>query len=114
MRQLAEIELSSEDRSALQAAAEVLRSRFRVAEVILFGSKARGDARADSDLDLLVLTRHPPASAERWGIYDALSDVMVDHGVAFGILVEEQATWLCRAGHRLPIRDEVERDGVVV
>lgn len=31
--------------------------------IILFGSRARGDARADSDVDLLVVWRdeHPPA-----------------------------------------------------
>ena len=33
--------------------------------VILFGSLARGDATAESDIDLLVATRMPPTEADR-------------------------------------------------
>lgn len=38
----------------LSAHLEVLRRDFDVAEIALFGSVARGEARPDSDLDILV------------------------------------------------------------
>lgn len=37
----------------------------RVRRIILFGSRARGDAKPDSDLDLLVVTREATASEQR-------------------------------------------------
>jgi predicted nucleotidyltransferase len=38
-----------------QEALAAVCARFRVRELAVFGSAARGDARADSDVDLLVL-----------------------------------------------------------
>ena len=37
---------------------ERIRSRFDPDCIVLFGSRARGDARADSDVDLLVVLPH--------------------------------------------------------
>ncbi len=43
-----------EIRSILQAHAEELRTRFGITNLALFGSVARGDAREDSDVDILA------------------------------------------------------------
>jgi uncharacterized protein len=37
----------------------MLRSRWGVASLEIFGSRARGDARSDSDLDVLVTLEKP-------------------------------------------------------
>ena len=41
--------------SAIKEMAHRIAERFSPERIILFGSHARGDARADSDIDLLVL-----------------------------------------------------------
>jgi uncharacterized protein len=39
----------------------------RIERVVLFGSRARGDARPDSDYDVAVSSRISPGSPKRWG-----------------------------------------------
>ena len=52
---------ATDSRSADEIIAEMTRrivERFHPLQVILFGSRARGDARPDSDVDLLVVFPH--------------------------------------------------------
>ena len=47
-------------------------------QVILFGSRARGDARPESDLDLLVVKEDArPRSLRSSELYGVLSDIMI-------------------------------------
>lgn len=47
-------------------------------KIILFGSRARGDARLDSDIDLLVVADDPqPRSLRASALYGVLSDILV-------------------------------------
>lgn len=53
-------------------------------KVILFGSRARGDARPDSDFDLLVVRESDePRYARSRSIYTALADLPVEVEVMF-------------------------------
>lgn len=49
-------------RKALDAFLERVASRFPMREAILFGSRARGDARPDSDVDVAILLEGPQGS----------------------------------------------------
>lgn len=48
-------------------------------EIKMFGSKARGDARKDSDIDILVITR-----SDDWHISDVI------YGIATDIFLEDE------------------------
>jgi predicted nucleotidyltransferase len=51
---------------------------FHPAKIILFGSHARGDARADSDIDLLVVLRHvDDGRRAAAAVLDLLTDLTV-------------------------------------
>jgi predicted nucleotidyltransferase len=55
-----------------------IRSVTSPEKIVLFGSRARGDARPDSDLDLLVIAdSKEPRSARARPIYGALSDILI-------------------------------------
>lgn len=51
------------DASQLQQVVQALAAAAHPARIVLFGSHARGDAQADSDIDLLVIQDHDVDSA---------------------------------------------------
>ena len=56
MKTLDAIALSTRDRQAIERACQVIRQRVAAASIILFGSKARGEDSAESDIDLLIVS----------------------------------------------------------
>jgi uncharacterized protein len=57
------------------------------AEVWLFGSRARGDARADSDWDFLVLTALDLSKGKQWIFSDHLTDLSLETGQVISSIV---------------------------
>jgi predicted nucleotidyltransferase len=49
------MQLNAEERDALSKVTQILRERFGATEIILYGSAARGQMDAESDIDLLVV-----------------------------------------------------------
>ena len=58
----------------LRAAKPVLAERFGVTRLALFGSTVRGDARPDSDVDIVVGFDGPATSARYFGVQFYLED----------------------------------------
>lgn len=112
MRTLADIQLAEKDRRAVEAASALLRAKFPVERVILFGSKARGDDRTESDIDLLVLTRDTVDDAQIRQMTDALFDLELELRVVISKLVVPLREWESGLYRVLPIHSAVERDGV--
>jgi len=83
-------------------------------QVILFGSRARGDASVDSDYDLLILTEAPanPALVQR--LRDALYDTGLEHGAVPSDFIYSRRVWHSPAWRETPLHANVEREGVLV
>lgn len=63
----------------------------------LYGSEARGDARPDSDIDLLVLVDAESVSLrEQMAINAPLFDIELDTGIQINTHIEPRATWEAR------------------
>jgi predicted nucleotidyltransferase len=71
---------------AVNAALSTLKSYFgdRLTDVILFGSYARGDQDAESDVDLLAVT-NGPAGGDRDFIVELEADTVLEYGVVLSI-----------------------------
>ena len=70
------------------------------AEVWLFGSRARGDAREDSDWDFLILTQADLSSGKRWVFSDHLFDIELETGRMISTIV-----WPQRERRRYAVTD---------
>jgi predicted nucleotidyltransferase len=84
----------------------------RLARVVLYGSYARGDARPDSDVDLLVVLRGPYNAyreIRRTGLLRL--EVELAHGVDLSLQPYSEGEVVTRTD---PFIQNVTRDGVVV
>jgi len=114
MRSFGDVALSSKDREAIECAVRVLREKFPVEQVILFGSKARGTDDEESDIDLLILTSRPLSWQEQDAVTDELFDIELTCNVLISTLILSTREWTEGVYIVLPIHDEIERDGVVI
>ena len=72
MKTMVDLPLKDNEKKAIREATRILKERFPVTDVILFGSKVRGDSSEKSDIDLLLLTTHSLHWKERHAIIEAL------------------------------------------
>ncbi|MCD7937674.1 MAG: nucleotidyltransferase domain-containing protein [Tannerellaceae bacterium] len=80
--------------------------------VILFGSEARGDARPDSDIDLLILIEGEELSEqESRRITYPLYDIEYDTGVLINPVVILKKQW---GKIKTPFYEHVQREGIVL
>jgi hypothetical protein len=112
MRTLDDVCLAPAERKAIEAAAAALRARFPVTDIVLYGSKARGDSEPESDIDLLVLTSRPLDDEEQERIWGDLHDISMRFDVLLTPLTVEARSWREGVHSVLPIHTEVEREGV--
>ena len=107
--------LHPEEREWLAQFRESLASRFAgvVVNMVLYGSKARGDAREDSDIDVLLVVKNAAAHLKRPLRYLA-HDLAATSYALPSIVAYTEAEWARLGRLRSPFRAAVERDGVPV
>jgi predicted nucleotidyltransferase len=109
------MQLTASEQKWLNAYRQALRDEFAeaVEEVLIYGSKARGDAGPDSDVDVLLIVKDKAEAKKRpmrglGHMLAAATDVVPS------IMAYTRTEWDQRKRSGSPFRQNVERDGVRV
>jgi uncharacterized protein len=114
MKTWQDIKLSQRDRQALKKAAELLKTRFGIEQVIVFGSKVRGESDDYSDLDLLLIGKGTLPWRREKDVVEALFEIGQEYDVLFSPLFASQEEWESGPFPEFPIYKEIMRDGASV
>jgi predicted nucleotidyltransferase len=105
--------LTANERAALEQLKAILTRDFKLVELKLFGSKARGDAHRESDIDVLVVLEECDWKTE-YAVYDICYDLSVDHDVVITPVVYSRADFVSPLRQATPFHEAVVREGVAL
>ena len=85
-----------------------------MADIYLYGSRARGDNRQDSDWDILVITpRNKITYDYEFNLRDPIIDLELDSGQVISILVYSKSDWTNKMPHT-PLFSNIKREGIKI
>lgn len=96
----------------LQRVKTAVQALAPTAEIILYGSRAKGTASADSDWDFLILLPSPKDKTLEARIKDRLYDMELETDTVLTSIIRGQQEWRSPRYAVLPLRQEIEKDGV--
>lgn len=105
--------LSPDEKLAVIEFAKLLRDRFGsiIKEIILFGSKVRGEGEKDSDIDILVVLTNLS-----WDIKKSISELAAQENLKHNVLIStiryHAATWENPIIKASPFSRSVRKEGI--
>ena len=106
--------LQTEIKNVLLQCRNVVRSDYPNAQIILYGSQARGQAQPDSDVDLLVLLDNEVPPASKRHIHDLLYDIALAEDVVISSIIKSLRKWNLPISQATPLYQMIQKEGIQV
>ena len=103
--------------ATVKAFLERVAAVFPVRSAILFGSRARGECKPDSDADVAILLsgQHGKFMDTKMAMSDMAFDVMLDTGIRVEAIPVWEDEWANPGAYRNPfLLRNIERDGIII
>jgi predicted nucleotidyltransferase len=84
------------------------------ARIVLYGSRARGDALPDSDYDLLILTGCTPSIRLDEAILDTIYPIELETGAMISFVVQNETDWNHPKYKAMPFHKNIDREGILI
>ncbi len=108
-----DMSLNAHEQKAIFVLKTRLEAQFGNVRIVLFGSKARGDADVESDIDLLILTDRIVDTALELAVFRIGFEIELAYDVILGLIVMNSAYW-DSTGRQMPLRWNIDREGIAV
>ena len=105
--------LKPNELEALRKLKETLARDFRLVELRLFGSKARGDSDRESDIDVLIVLENLDREIRK-KVSALCCDLSIDYHVVISPVLYSSAEYSSSRTRITPFYRNVEREGVPV
>jgi predicted nucleotidyltransferase len=103
--------MKHEDNSIAERIRDSIKAIDYKAQIIIFGSRARGDSRIESDWDLLILTENPVTTIIERSLRNSLFDLEIDTGEVFSTFIYQRKVW--ETMHKVtPLYRSIKKEGV--
>ena len=107
-------QLTEAVRALLLRCAQAVQKEDPDARIILYGSQARGDATAESDVDILVLLSSEVSSQKRSRIHDRLYEIGLDCDLTISAIITSVPHWEQPISRATPLYRAVQEEGILV
>lgn len=115
MKQLKEYKsITDEEKEILTRCRKAVESIDPSAEMILYGSRARGNAEPESDYDLLIIVDGEVSLKREDIICRQLFPIELDTGKVLSAIVYSRQQWDTKLYRAMPFHRNIERDGVIL
>ena len=85
----------------------------QIVSIELFGSKARGYAQHDSDIDILIIVKDRN-SIDRNKIYDYVLDAELNHGIDISLKIYNKDDFDQLVKLNVPFVSNIQKEGVIL
>ena len=116
MRNLTEEEqlIGRQTKDVILACRDAICAHYPTAQIVLYGSQARGQAGPGSDFDLLVLLREEVTAEKKRVIQDCLYEIGLAQDLVVSAIVRSCEDWNSPISQAMPLYRVIQEEGLLV
>lgn len=115
MKQLKDFKTINEsEKDSLIRVCDSIKNLDSSVEVILYGSRARGEAASESDYDLLILTDEEATLKREDAFRRQLYPIELETGAVLTVILTSRKNWRSPLYSAMPLYQNIEEGGIIL